>query len=225
MAAFWARTSVASISLTAPQAADVSCGVSAWIQIWPCSQLPFLFRVFTTARKYSQPDAKSSLQPNRGFQSGPISHGFSPLSFASLYILWKSLNRGAQPNLASPKCMRPVKRKSPSPGLTPHSSRVFICPRQFPLSPVSWKTLLFCLYSLLTPTWIIDSCSSASFVTSRMEPLITGNRKRTWGRVSQSPLWKDGVQTQPPITRQLKGKWFHYSRPVFGPLLFLELSL
>lgn len=110
-------------------------GISASSSVQP--QLPALFRVSTAARKYSWPNAKSDLRPNGGFQSGPISHGFSPLSFASLYILWKSLNRGAQPNLASPKCIRPVKRKSPSPGFTPHSSKVFICPLQFPLSPVS----------------------------------------------------------------------------------------
>lgn len=127
------------------------CGVSASRSAQP--QWPGLFRVPTAARKCSWPDAKRDLRPNRvGVQSGPISHGFSPLSFASLYILWKSLKRGAQPSLASPKCIRPVKRKSPSPGFTPHSSKVFICPLQFPLSPVSWKTLLFCLYSLLTPT-------------------------------------------------------------------------
>lgn len=81
-----------------------------------------------------------------GAYSVPISQGFSPLSSASLYILWKSLKRGAQPSQASPKCMWPVKRNSPCPGRTPHSSSVETRPRQPPPSPsgAGRNTLLFC---------------------------------------------------------------------------------
>lgn len=76
--------------------------------------------------------------------SVPISQGFRPLSSASLYVLWKSLKRGAQPSRASPKCMWPVKRNSPRPGLTPHCSSVVTRPRQPPPSGAGRKTLLFC---------------------------------------------------------------------------------
>lgn len=49
---------------------------------------------------------------------------------AALYTDRKSLYRGAQPNQASPKCSEPVKRKSPSPGLTRHCRSVRRRPRQ-----------------------------------------------------------------------------------------------
>lgn len=73
-------------------------------------------------------------------------HGLVRCCCASWYTLRKSLYRGAQLSQASPNRTVPVKRNSPSPGLTLHCLGIFKKPVQrLARPPPETNTCVFCL--------------------------------------------------------------------------------
>lgn len=109
-------------------------------------------------------------------QSTGSSQGICWAALAIVYARWKSLYRGAQPNQASPKWTRPVKRKLPDPGLTPHCSRVLISPllvrRLLPVNRAYfWRNTRVAL------TLITAALKFSSSSTDRMLPRTTVDEK------------------------------------------------